>query len=56
MNNQDCNSIKTNKPVLHEKRTYSAPILIDYGHVTMLTQGGAASSTSDSGSNMMRLP
>lgn len=54
MNNQDCKSSNSNKPVLPEKRKYLAPKLTNYGHVTILTQSGAASVTSDSGSNGMR--
>jgi len=35
------------------KKTYSSPKLLEYGCVAKLTQGGASSTLSDSGSNMM---
>ena len=50
---QDSSSTNHSKAALLEKRLYSAPKLTNYGHVTILTQGGSPSLTSDSGNNAM---
>ncbi len=39
-----------------ERKAYSTPELIEYGSVAKITEGGAASTRSDAGNNLMRPP
>jgi hypothetical protein len=44
------------KPQDSEKKEYSTPVLTGYGDIRSITQGGTASTLSDSGSNHMSPP
>jgi hypothetical protein len=44
---------KKDNEAMTPRRRYSTPALVEYGPVSKLTQGGASSTTSDAGNNMM---
>jgi hypothetical protein len=54
--NQDNGVDVSPKPEDPEKKEYSTPVLIGYGDIRSITQGGATSTLSDSGSNHMSPP
>jgi hypothetical protein len=51
--NEKNSLLKTNFVVTQVKRAYTAPVLMVFGAVSHLTQGGGASARSDAGMNLM---